>query len=100
MKAIRVSITPTESTIHPMHAFLCESSAVDREFLLDGRVDEQAVGDHRRRDDGGEGNGDREVDADAVEAAGDAEERGRNETEHEVVVANHNSYHILREKGI
>ena len=40
MKTIRVAITPTESTIHPMHAFLCESPAVDREYLLDGHVDE------------------------------------------------------------
>jgi len=40
MKSIRVAITPTESTIHPMHAFLCESPAVDREYLLDGHVDE------------------------------------------------------------
>ena len=40
MKTIRVAITPTESTIHPMHAFLCESPAVDREYLVDGHVDE------------------------------------------------------------
>ena len=40
MKTIRVAITPTDSTIHPMHAFLCESPAVDREYLLDGHVDE------------------------------------------------------------
>lgn len=40
VKSARLSIEHTEETIHPMHAFVCESPAVDREILLEGRSDD------------------------------------------------------------
>jgi hypothetical protein len=40
MKSVRLSIQHTEETIHPMHAFVCESPAVEREVLLEGRTDD------------------------------------------------------------
>lgn len=65
--------------------------------VLDGGVDEEAVADHGGREGRGEGDGDDQVDAEAVEAAGDAEERKRHESEHEIVVANH-KYIIVYDK--
>lgn len=38
MKAVRLAVTFSAARIHPMHAFVCESEAVDREVLLGGRV--------------------------------------------------------------
>ena len=39
MKSLELEIEYDEETIHPMHAFVCESPAVDREVLLEGRRD-------------------------------------------------------------
>ena len=39
VKSVRLAIEHTEETIHPMHAFVCESPAVEREVLLEGRTD-------------------------------------------------------------
>lgn len=40
MKSLRLEIEYDDATIHPVHAFVCESPAVDREVLLGGkRVD-------------------------------------------------------------
>ena len=38
MKRLRVSVSYTDETIHPMHAFVRDSPAVDREFVLNGQV--------------------------------------------------------------
>lgn len=38
MKSLRLTLHHTEETIHPMHAFVCESDAVEREFLLHGNT--------------------------------------------------------------
>lgn len=38
MKSLRLAIEHTDETIHPMHAFVCESPAVDREIILEGQV--------------------------------------------------------------
>jgi predicted DNA binding protein len=35
MHAARVALTVPESSLHPMHAFVCESPAVDREIILE-----------------------------------------------------------------
>lgn len=40
MKALRLSIHHSEETIHPMHRFVCESPAIEREIFLEGRVHE------------------------------------------------------------
>mgnify|MGYP000229967362 CR=1 FL=1 len=36
MQSVRLAIEHTAETMHPMHAFVCESPAVDREVLLEG----------------------------------------------------------------
>jgi hypothetical protein len=38
MDAARLSLELGESSLHPMHRFVCESPAVDREVLLEGKV--------------------------------------------------------------
>lgn len=38
MKSLRLTIHHTPETIHPVHQFVCESDAVDREFLLHGNT--------------------------------------------------------------
>ena len=38
MKRLRVSVSYTDETIHPMHAVVRDSPAVDREFILNGQV--------------------------------------------------------------
>jgi len=43
VKSVRLAVEYTAETIHPMHAFVCESPAVDREVLLEG----VAAGDAR-----------------------------------------------------
>ncbi|WP_226013154.1 helix-turn-helix domain-containing protein [Halomicrobium salinisoli] len=40
MKSLRLVLRHSAETIHPMHAFVCESPAVDREVFLEGRVHE------------------------------------------------------------
>jgi hypothetical protein len=40
MHSVRLAIEHTPETIHPMHAFVCASDAVDREVLLEGRTDD------------------------------------------------------------
>lgn len=40
MKSVRLRIEHTEETIHPMHRFVCESPAIEREVLLEGRTDD------------------------------------------------------------
>lgn len=40
MHAARVALEIPESSLHPMHAFVCESSAVDREIILERDVGE------------------------------------------------------------
>jgi len=37
MKSLELIVEHTAETIHPMHAFVCESPAVEREYLLEGR---------------------------------------------------------------
>lgn len=36
MQSVRLAIEHTAETLHPLHAFVCESPAVDREVLLEG----------------------------------------------------------------
>lgn len=36
MQSVRLAIEHTPETMHPMHAFVCESPAVEREVLLEG----------------------------------------------------------------
>jgi hypothetical protein len=38
MKSLRLAVEHTAQTIHPMHAFVCESPVVERELLLEGRT--------------------------------------------------------------
>lgn len=38
VKSLRLTIHHTAETIHPVHEFVCESAAVDREFLLHGNT--------------------------------------------------------------
>jgi hypothetical protein len=38
MKSLQLAVEHTAETIHPMHAFVCESPAIDRELLLEGRT--------------------------------------------------------------
>ena len=40
MKSLRLVVHHTDETIHPMHEFVCESPAVEREIFLEGRVHE------------------------------------------------------------
>lgn len=40
MKAIRIAVQYPESLVHPMHRFVCESPAVEREVLLEGKVED------------------------------------------------------------
>lgn len=40
MKSLRLVVHHSEDTIDPMHAFVCESPAVERELFLEGRVHE------------------------------------------------------------
>jgi hypothetical protein len=37
MRGMRLAVQYTEGTIHPMHAFVCESPAIERELLLEGK---------------------------------------------------------------
>ncbi|AHG04267.1 bacterio-opsin activator [Halobacterium sp. DL1] len=39
MKSLELEIEYDEETIHPMHAFVCESPVVEREVLLEGKRD-------------------------------------------------------------
>lgn len=39
VKSLDLAIEHTEETIHPMHAFVCVSPAVEREILLEGKTD-------------------------------------------------------------
>jgi predicted DNA binding protein len=40
MKSLRLVLEHSPSMLHPMHAFVCSSPAVEREVILEGRVDE------------------------------------------------------------
>lgn len=40
MKSLRLAVEHTAETIHPMHAFVCASPAVEREVLLEGRTED------------------------------------------------------------
>lgn len=42
MKAIRIAVRYPESLVHPMHRFVCESPAVEREILLEWKVEDGA----------------------------------------------------------
>jgi hypothetical protein len=39
VKSLRLTVTHTDATIDPMHALVCESPAVDRVVILEGRAD-------------------------------------------------------------
>jgi hypothetical protein len=38
VKSLRLTVHHTEATIHPVHEFVCESDAVQREYLLHGNT--------------------------------------------------------------
>lgn len=38
MKSLRLTLHHTDETIHPVHEFVCESDAVEREYLLHGNT--------------------------------------------------------------
>ena len=38
MKSIRLAVSHTDDTIHPMHEFVCESPFVEREVVLEGKA--------------------------------------------------------------
>lgn len=38
MKSLRLTLHHTDETIHPVHAFVCESPVVEREYLLHGNT--------------------------------------------------------------
>lgn len=39
MKSLRLAVTHTDATIDPMHAFVCESPAVERFVVVEGRAE-------------------------------------------------------------